>query len=422
MIDAKPGMFATNPIPHEIGKSEDTPIMDNIFKDWVGEEYVQTLYEILAYCMLPDYPLHRIFCLVGSGMNGKGKFLELISRFIGDKNKTSTELDYLLNNRFEAAKLYKKLVCLMGETNFTELSKTSLLKRLSGGDTIGFEFKNKNPFDDYNYAKIIIATNSLPMTTDKTRGFYRRWLLVDFPNEFNEKKDILSEIPDIEYNNLAKKSISLLKNLMKNREFSNEGSIEDRMKRYEERANPVAQFIRERCIADPNEKIPLFQFFNELKVYLTQRGHRVISKIELGRLLRNDGYVMEKENVQVDERYNKDQRYTKWLYIYGITIKEKDKITGYQSGSRPNSPNRPKISTTPICVELSENQGLLGLQGLQNSEKSKSVAEIHHKCTSCGNEPSHTYDSHGKPICNDCANTLLANGIQVDIERIEDDQ
>ena len=78
----------------------------------------------------------------------------------------------------------------MGETNFSELNKTSILKKLTGQDVIGFEYKNKNPFDGFNYAKILIATNNLPTTTDKTIGFYRRWFIIDFPNRFSEEKDI----------------------------------------------------------------------------------------------------------------------------------------------------------------------------------------------------------------------------------------
>jgi len=71
-----------------------------------------------------------------------------------------------------------------------------------------------------NYAKILIATNNLPTTTDKTIGFYRRWLIIDFPNQFSEKKDILADIPNEEYNSLALKCVGILKDLLMKRAFS----------------------------------------------------------------------------------------------------------------------------------------------------------------------------------------------------------
>jgi len=166
-----PNYFFTNPIPWELGKSEDTPMMDKLITEWVGEDYKETAYEIIAYCCINDYPIHLIFCLVGCGRNGKSKFLGLISKFIGKENICSTELDILLDSRFESFKLYKKLACIMGETNFGVLNKTSLLKKLTGQDLIGFEFKNKKPFDDYNYAKIMISSNSLPTSEDTSEGF-----------------------------------------------------------------------------------------------------------------------------------------------------------------------------------------------------------------------------------------------------------
>ncbi len=150
MYEVTPDYFFTNPIPWEFGKSEGTPTIDKLIVEWIGKEYKETAYEIIAYCCYSDYPIHIILCLVGCGRNGKSKFLGLINKFIGKENICSTELDVLLDSRFESFKLFKKLVCTMGETNFGVISKTSLLKKLTGQDLIGFEYKQKKPFDDYN--------------------------------------------------------------------------------------------------------------------------------------------------------------------------------------------------------------------------------------------------------------------------------
>jgi putative DNA primase/helicase len=294
-----PKYFTTNPIPWKVGESEATPNIDRILTEWVGEENTTTLHEIIAYCLLSDYFLHRMFCFVGSGLNGKSKYLELLSRFVGYNNRCSTELDILLNSRFEVTKLYKKLVCIMGETNINILNKTSLIKRLCGQDTIGYEFKNKTPFNDYNYAKILIATNSLPATSDKTDGFYRRWLIIDFPNRFSEKKDILADIPDQEYENLAKKSISTLRQLLERREFTNEGTLEQRQERYESRSNPLCTFINEECVKNPAYEVPFWKFYDEFVVYSQEKGHRIISRELTGRILKAEGF---EKGLQNNER------------------------------------------------------------------------------------------------------------------------
>jgi P4 family phage/plasmid primase-like protien len=289
IFSATPDYFTTNPIHYELPKENyvETPVIDKIFEEWVGPNHVKTLYEIIAYCLLPDYPLHRLFCFLGSGMNGKSKFLELLMNFIGKDNCCATELDTLLSSRFEITKLHKKLVCLMGETNFNELSKTSTLKKLTGQDLIGFEYKNKTPFEDKNYAKILIATNNLPETTDKTIGFYRRWCIIDFPNRFSEEKDILLDIPEEEYKCLALKSVMLLKDILEARKFTNEGTLEERERRYEEKSNPLDKFMKEFCVLeDPNGYILKFEFIKKFNSWCKENRFREFSEESIGRKMK----------------------------------------------------------------------------------------------------------------------------------------
>ena len=295
---ATPEYFVTNPLPWKLNSDnlEDTPNMDRIFEEWVGKDNVRQLYEILAYCMLPDYPINRLFCFIGAGMNGKSKFLELLRNFVGGENCCTTELDTLLVSRFEITRLHKKLVCMMGETNFNEMTKTSILKKLTGGDLIGFEYKNKNPFDEKNYAKIIIATNNLPTTTDKTIGFYRRWMIIDFPNQFSEAKDILSEIPEEEYECLTLKCCAILRDLIKTRKFTNEGSIEERIEKYESKSNFLEKFIREHTEEGFEDFITCADLYKKFNGWCKENRHREMSETSVGVTMKKLGYEQTRKN------------------------------------------------------------------------------------------------------------------------------
>jgi len=303
---ATPEYYITNPIPWRLHpeKFSETPNMDRIFAEWVGEEWVQTLYEIIAYCLLPDYPIQRMFCFHGGGSNGKSCYLQLLKKFVGQKNCCATELDVLLKSRFEITRLHKKLVCLMGETNFGEMNRTAVLKRLTGNDMIGFEYKNKAHFEDRNYAKIIIATNNIPTTSDKTDGFYRRWMIIDFPNQFSEKKDILTEIPNEEYEALALKCVGLLKDLLSNRGFNKEGSIEDRKKRFEEKSNPISKFLADCVVEEVNANmyITKSEFSRRLNEWLKENNFRAMSDLTISN-------VMKKK-----EGYEDGRKYFDWMF------------------------------------------------------------------------------------------------------------
>lgn len=292
--DVSPKMFFTNPIPWDVGENDKTPVMDALIISWVGEKLLTTMYQLIAYCCYRDYPIHLIFCLVGNGRNGKSRYLEMINRFIGKDNVTSSELDNLLENRFETFKLYRKLVCVLGETNFGEMKKTSILKKITGQDLIGFEMKNKTPFDDYSYSKMLIASNSLPTSYDTSDGFYRRWFIIKFENEFQEGKDILNTIPQEEYNNLAKKITILLPELLDDGKFKYQGTVEQRKQNYLLNSNPLILFIEEYCKQDLDKYVSYSKLYSTYVEYLKILKQRVVSKKEFSKVLNDEAIEIKK--------------------------------------------------------------------------------------------------------------------------------
>lgn len=305
--EATPEYFCINPIPWALGNSEETPIIDSLFLSWVGEEKKDILYEIMAYCMLADYPLQKIFCLVGSGSNGKSCYLSILRNFIGRRNIAQADLDMIMTNNFAVSGLFKKLACEMSETNFGTIKRTNVLKRLSSGqDLVRFEFKGKDAFEDINYAKLILATNNMPPTGDTSRGYYRRWIIIRFPNEFTEKKDVLANITDKEYENLARKLIRILKELLQRREFTGEGSIDEKTKIYEDISNPQERFLREMTIPDDDGYIFKFELKDILNGWLRKNGHRQLSDTEIYYFMKDKYHDGKRsyESVGIVKRYN----------------------------------------------------------------------------------------------------------------------
>ena len=283
--------FCTNPLPWKLSRYTDTPNLDKLFSDWVRPADVPLLYEIIAFCMIRCYFIERIFCLHGSGSNGKSEFRKILRKFLGNNNVSSTSLDTLLNSRFEPAKLHNKLMCEMGETNLSSLENTQLIKRLvSGKDLVGIEYKNKKPFDFINYAKMVISTNNLPPTDDKTDGFYRKWSIIDFPNTFSDDKDVFSQIPDSEYECLATKCLYIADNLLKKRSFSSDGTFEQRREKYESLSNPIEKFIREFVDEeDPDGDIPKWDFEKRLNGWLKDNKIRSFSSIMIAKCMKRKG-------------------------------------------------------------------------------------------------------------------------------------
>jgi P4 family phage/plasmid primase-like protien len=273
---------------------------------------------------------------VGVGRNGKGQFMTLIRRFIGLENCTSTDLDRLSNSQFEASKLYKKKAAFVGETDHSTLKKTSILKALSGGDLVSCEFKRADAFDFKNTAKIIIASNSLPPTTDRTEGFYRRWMIVEFNGRFKEGKDIIDTIPEWEYENLCRKCIRLLKDLLQRGTFDGEGSIEERMKAYEKKSNPVTTFIDDCCILDSTAYCPTWYLYEKYQEFQAIGGHRKLTEREFSIQLKNIGYEIEQKSYtpEMAARFGKgsnsdEDKRRNWRTVMGVDYKTTDESVAH---------------------------------------------------------------------------------------------
>jgi len=319
ITDATSKYFCCNPIPWDIGLTSETPTFDKLFEEWCGKEYIQTLYEILAYCCYTDYPMHFAFCLIGGGRNGKTQFQKIINRFVGEDNIVSSELDAIMDNRFESFKLYKKLVCLMGETNFGKFDKSSMFKKVTGGDLVSFEKKGKDPFSGYSYAKIIINSNSLPITEDNSEGFYRRWFIIDFPNNFKEGKDIVDTIPEEEYRSLCLKITQILPELLKKGHFNKQGTIEHRKQKYIEASNPISFFIDECCDKREDFFVKSSDLFSAYIKYLKYKKRRPISRRDFGELISEEGYVIEKKSKKIGEGF--DGEWVNTYYVFGLELK-----------------------------------------------------------------------------------------------------
>lgn len=306
-MEATPKYFSFNPIPHKIGKTNNTPTIDHLLIQWVGQENIIKIYEWIAYQLITDYPIHRVIILNGSGSNGKSTLQELMRRFLGKNNYTTGDFENVFVRRFGTSILYRKLSILMPEADFGKLEKTATFKSATGNDPILIEFKNKNHFIFNNYAKATISTNSIPITMDKTDAFYRRIIVIDFPNKFTEKYDILATITEEEYENLAKKCLEILPKLIQKGSFDNEKTLEQKREEYEKLSNPLTTFLEEEIIENGEEAIPKREFLNKANKWLKQKGHRALTNKEISKLLRENyqegwGQTRDEEGNRKSER------------------------------------------------------------------------------------------------------------------------
>jgi len=214
------------------------------FKDVLNsEDDAKVMLELIGFCLLKEYRFEKAFMFVGDGRNGKGKTINLIKRFLGSQNYSSVPLDQMNSGSSAVCEMHGKLVNLAGDISNTGLKETGIVKGLCGRDNINAKRKYLNDLSFENYAKLLFAANELPRVYDFSRGFWSRWILLDFPytflpqREYNESKsDKFVKLSDVsiidkittkgELTGLLNLALDGLERLIKNNGFSYTKGVE----------------------------------------------------------------------------------------------------------------------------------------------------------------------------------------------------
>jgi len=208
--------------------------LKQVLKD---EEDIKVFFELVGFGLLKEYKFEKAFMLVGDGRNGKSKSIELIKRLFGVENCCSVPLSSMVSDSFFISELFGKLFNLAGDIGNQDLKDTSMFKSLTGRDLINAHRKFHNDISFENYAKFIFACNELPMVYDMSKGFWDRWVLLEFPYTFvdqeeydssEDKTNLKIRDPSIidkitteeEMSGLLNEAITGLHRVMNNKKFS----------------------------------------------------------------------------------------------------------------------------------------------------------------------------------------------------------
>jgi len=252
--------FSRIQIPLVYNPHATCPHIERMLRNVLHDEDRTKVMELLAYLMYREYTLQKAFILLGPGGTGKTIFLDLLRNFTGARNCSSVSMHDLEKDRFATADLHLKLVNLFGDMEQTELPNINIMKMLtSNKDVIRAQRKGEHAFDFVNYAKLVFATNQLPMVRDDTTGFYRRVEILPFEHVFTKAEydaDLLKAITDpVELSGLFNLVMPYLKELIERNEFTNASSILDMTIKYKSQSDPVGAFV-ERHVEEDADAFP----------------------------------------------------------------------------------------------------------------------------------------------------------------------
>jgi len=354
-------------VPITYDPKQGCPLIQQFILEVVGKAQVPLLQEWIGYCLYMKYPIHKAMILLGPGANGKSTLINLIDRFLGEKNKASITLQALCSNRFAASALDGKLVNLCADIPNKALVQTGMFKMLVGADSIPAERKFKDAYTFDNIAKLMFSTNEIPKTTDDTIAYFRRWVIINCTNYFPPSKantKILDYIcTPSEFSGLLNWALIGLKRLLEKGQFSDNRTWEQERERYLASSNSALAYIENHVetILEEKERITKEDLYAAYVTYCKANDLPIMRPADLTLTMRQAIPNAKETRFRVDGQIKNGWSYTPVTPVTSTLLNTEDcknPLSGVLSGSevtevtpkRASENSEPPSGTKETCV------------------------------------------------------------------------
>lgn len=251
------------------------PKFEKFLNDTLETEDIQTLQEYAGYTLYPDMPFHKSMWFLGGGRNGKGTFIRTLETIIGGDHVAHVDITRLNGERnFIEYSFYGKLINISSEPTTKQELETPLFKKLTGGDWIDAELKNKqNPIRFKNFAKFFILGNKYPKVNDDTVAFWERVLLLKFNSVFLEGQGQIQDIEKTwlsdpeEVSGILNWMIEGLQRLVINGKFTVSKTQSETKLEFKRSSDPFNAWLEENTVIGPDYYIPRKASYDDYKSY-----------------------------------------------------------------------------------------------------------------------------------------------------------
>ncbi|MCA9109823.1 MAG: hypothetical protein KDA52_07740 [Planctomycetaceae bacterium] len=255
------------------------------------EGYVQRYF---GYCLTADVREQLLTVFHGYGANGKSTLLEAVMGVMGEDYAAMASRNLLMARRGDAhptelAHLFGKRLVVSTETEDNRTLDESLVKQLTGGDTITARRMREDFWSFSPTHKLILCTNHKPKVKGTNHAIWRRLRVVPFDVRFN-KPD--REMPQ----KLRAEQTAILAWLVRGcvewtqRGLDEPESVRVATAKYRRDSDTVGRFIEARCIRNPTARSKPMELFNALEKWCNEEGEEIPKRREFWDKLVEQGF------------------------------------------------------------------------------------------------------------------------------------
>ncbi|MCD8396687.1 MAG: phage/plasmid primase, P4 family [Lachnospiraceae bacterium] len=265
--------------------------------------YIQ---KALGYALTGDTSYECFFILYGAtSRNGKSTLCETFMRLMGDYGR-SANAETVAKRKYndsrspteDVARLAGARFVQMGEPDKSMVFNASLLKTLTGNDTVTTRFLGENSFEYRPQFKIFLNTNHLPYVSDVTLFSSDRVKVIPFNRHFTEEEQ------DHELKKVLVKPESLSGILnwcmeglqaLRTEGWMMPEAVREATQEYRDTSDKVGQFISDKLQCDPTGECDARTVYGLYQTWCLDNGFKAEGSGEFRKSLKTAGMTIKQK-------------------------------------------------------------------------------------------------------------------------------
>lgn len=294
--------FITYQLPFNYEPEADAPLFKRFLAEVLPDQQSRAvLSEYFGWIFIKNLKLEKALILYGSGANGKSVIFDILTALLGPENVTSYPLKSLTDEQgYHRAKLSQTLVNYASEISGS--LDVNMFKALISGEPVQARLPYKEPFMLTDYGKFIFNANELPVASEITRAFFRRFLILPFPVEIppeQQDKKLADKIISRELPGVLNWILEGLQRLIKQGNFSPCLAADAAADQYRAESDTVKLFVDEYEYEKTAETGPEYQYqlkavYTNYREYCSNDGYRNVSKGKFKKRLLAIGFIIDR--------------------------------------------------------------------------------------------------------------------------------
>jgi len=293
-------------LPFNFDPTADCPMFMQFLKEVTldREDIMSVLVEFMGYALAGVDPQlgQKALILYGDGANGKSVFIEILRALAGTDNYSTLSMGNEVNKLENRYQLQGKLFNVSEETPSNAMVESSVFKALVSGGEVQARKLYCDAFSMRNYAKIIMACNELPRSSDMSHGMLRRLLIVPFNATFtkaNRDIHIVSKLKS-ELSGIFNLAMQGYERFIQQDGFTDSDVIEQEVKSYVDDNDTVQNFIVDNCVIQPESEVTVNKLYTSYAFYCDNGNLKPLNKIRFGKRMKQ--LLMQRYHKEMSDR------------------------------------------------------------------------------------------------------------------------